>query len=234
MSDDTISHIEIVQDEDEKVEAQEKKLSIWLKLKDVEGWKKDLRKTLWILLVIALMAGILFGAKRFFPLFSVRFHVPVEVVSYEKHQQQNPNLSFYFSKNFVFDEDQQKKYGSDYLAGFHLKADQRTGCDVRSSSMGINFGKSDQEINEAISKDLGSSVKGFSNYSGKRIKIDGRDALVTEFMLTDPLSNTLHLKQVMFSNGGDNYLVVCGSGQSQYEFYKDDFAAFIESFRFTN
>jgi hypothetical protein len=62
--------------------------------------------------------------------------------------------------------------------------------------------------------------------------MDGRDAMEAEFTLTDPLNNTLHLKQVMVSNGGDSYLMVCGSGQSQYEFYKDDFSAFVNSFRF--
>ena len=118
------------------------------------------------------------------------------------------------------------------MAGFYLNTDQRTGCDVRSSEVGINFSKNDQEINDAISKDLSANVRGFSDYQGKRIKIDGKDAMQVGFSLIDPLGSTLHITQVMVSNGSEkNYLIACGSGQAQYKFFQKDFNDFISSFR---
>ena len=234
MMEEKVSHIEILQEERETKQVEQKKSALLEKLTDIKGWKNDVKKIVYLLgIALVLVVGYVGISNAVASSWKLRFHMPVEVIQYEKHSQDNPTFSFLFSKKFVYDDDQQKKYGADYLGGFHLQADQRTGCDVRLSTVGINFAKNDQEINDAISKDLSSHVKGFANYSAKRIKMDGQDAMVTEFTLTDPLSNTLHLKQVMVSKGGDSYLLVCGSGQSQYDFYKDDFSEFIGSFRFT-
>lgn len=233
MTQEEISHIEIAQEEKLPEKIQEKKNVLWSKLSDLAGWKKDAKKVFYLLIVLTILMGGYVGIKKLSSLGAVRLHAPIELVSYQKYSQDNPIFSFVFSKKFVLDKDEQKKFGTDYLAGFHLEADQRTGCDVRRSDVGINFAKSDQEINDAISKDLGAHVKGFSNYNGKRIKMDGQPAMVTEFTLTDPLNNTLRLKQVMVSKEGVDYLLVCGSGQPQYEFYTADFSDFINSFRFT-
>ena len=223
------SHIEIIEDEPVEIVKEEKPV-ILEKLSDLEGWKKDAKKIGYCLIVIAAIIAGAWAIKKLSLSWGLRFHAPIEIISYQRHVQSNPNFSFVFSKKYLFDGDDQKKYGADYLAGFHIQNDQRTGCDVRKTNIGLNFAKSDLEINDAISKDLSAHVKGFANYSGTRIKIDNQAAMRTEFLLTDPLDNTLHIVQVMVSNGGQNYLLVCGSGESQYEFYKKDFETFLDSF----
>lgn len=232
MTQQETSHIEISQDEEVEKPAVQEKISVWKKITDIEGWKKDLKRIALVVgVAIIILGSLIFGKKILANSFGVRFQSPVQFVFYQQYAHTNPDFSFSYSKGYVFDGDENKKYGGGYLAGFYLDADQRTGCDVRSSEVGINFSKNDQEINDAISKDLAAHVRGFSNYQGKRLKIDGRDAMQVEFSLTDPLSNTLHITQVMVSNGNESYLIACGSGQAQYRFFQKDFHDFISSFR---
>ena len=222
-----MSHIEIIKDEEPAVK---EKISLWKKMFDKEGWKKDLKKIAWVLIIIAAGVGIYFFVKSFNS-FGLRFSSPVQVVTFQKYSHAGPDFSFSYPKGFSFDGDNDKKYGENYLAGFYLNSDQRTGCDVRSSEIGINFFKSDQEINDAVSKDLSQNVRGFSDYQGKRIKMDGRDAMQADFSLTDPLSNTLRITQIMVSNGNQSYIIACGSGQAQRKFFQEDFNDFISSFQ---
>lgn len=231
MKEQEISHIEIIVKEEEPAPVSEKN-ALLKKLIDLEGWKRDLKRLRYFWLALAIVVGGYFVAKIFFVgRLGVRLQSPISFVAYEKYSHQNPDFSFSYPKGFSFDGDEKKKYGADYLAGFYLNADQRTGCDVRTSSVGINFAKSDAEINAAIEKDLTVNVKGFADFQGRRVKIDGQNGMDIEFSLIDPLGNTLHIHQVMTSNAGANYLLACGSGKAQYKFFQKDFADFFDSFR---
>ncbi|NTW27409.1 MAG: hypothetical protein HGA36_03725 [Candidatus Moranbacteria bacterium] len=231
MTEQEFSHIEIVEDDEQELPVVDQKNLLLKKLVDLEGWKKDLKKIGYILALLVVIAVIIVGVRMLVANpFGIRMHAPLEVVTYQKYSNAATAFVFSFPEGYVFDGDEQKKYGADYLAGFYLEADQRTGCDVRSSGVGINFAKSDQEIADAIKEDLAIHVKGFADFSSKRIKLDGRDAMQTNFSLTDPLGNTLQITQLMTSNDGKDYLIACGSGKAQYKFFQQDFQDFINSF----
>lgn len=231
MTEENISHVEVVQEET----VESKKESTFRKnLLDFGGWKRDLKKII-IIVSILVIAFFMYkaGLKIFEKPMGVRFHAPIERVKFQEAKHENPGFAFKYSEKYSYDGDQQKKYGADYLGGFHLINDDRTGCDVRRNEVGINFSKSDQEINEAVSKDLAAQVKGFAEFSGKRIKLGKSDAYVSNFLLTDPLGNTLHIQQTLVSKDGQNYILVCGSSQAQYEYFQQDFQDFLDSFRWT-
>ncbi len=232
MIEEEVSHIEIVEEEKEIQLLKVEKKFIFKSLTDMRGWKKDAKKiviSLCVLIFISIGYYLITQAATFS--WSMRLHSPIEIISRLHHSQENPTFSFSFSKHYTYDSDEQKKYGDDYLAGFHLQSDQRIGCDVRQSIVGVNFSKSDQEISDAISSDLSTHVKGFSKYQAKRIKIDGKPAILSNFLLTDPLGNTLHINQIMVSNADKDYLIICGSGEAQYDFFQKDFQDFTDSFR---
>lgn len=207
----------------------EAKALVIKELLDVKGWKKDAKK---ICLTLAAIASIIiFTQVLRMPSWSLRFNSPVEVVKNISFDQSDSKFSFVFPERYVLDKNEEKKFGNDYLVGFHLEADGRTGCDARTSEVGINFSKNDEEISEAFSKELSAGVKGFDKFEGKRLKINGRDAFQSNFILTDPLGNSLKISQTLLSAGQENYLLVCGSGRAQSEFFAEDFEDFIQSFR---
>lgn len=234
MSEQEISHIEIAEETEEaKKSAVKKNLFVQI-LADMEGWKKDAKKIGYVLLAILLVLILGWGIMRMVnaPSWGLRFHAPIERVKYQTHNDPAGKFSFVFPVRYTFDSDEQKKFGADYMAGFHLNADSRTGCDVRASEVGINFAKSDQEISEAIAKELSVNVKGLENFSGQRIKLNKRDAFAVNFSLIDPLGNKLRINQILISSPKqENYLLVCGSGEAQAEFFAQDFADFLRSFR---
>lgn len=160
-----------------------------------------------------------------------RVDVFVEKMEYQKYSHIAPDFSFSYSDQYVFDSNEGNKYGNDYLGGFRLKSDQRTGCDIRSNPVGINFKKSEQEIRDALQKEFSVKVKDFKMIDGRFSKIDGESAFVLEFSFTDPVGATLRLNQVMVSHGGADYLLVCGTGDYQYKYLRKDFEHFFDSFR---
>lgn len=227
MDEDKISHIEITQIEEIEVDKNEEKNALLKKLFDKDGWKKDGKKIFTIVLFLFALVAIidLFAAKSW----GLRFYLPVEIVKYDVYN--DSNFSFVFPKSYVLDKNEQGKFGSDYIIGFHLANDSRTGCDVRSSKVGINFSKSDDEISSAVSAELAKNVKGFDKFDGKRIDIDGFDAYKASFDLIDPIGNNLRINQVLLSVKDNNYLLVCGSGISQNQFFAKDFNDFFSSIR---
>lgn len=235
MTQEEFSHIEISQEEIVETPILSDKEIVLKKLTDLEGWKKDLKKIVIILAALLILLGAYGGVEKILSYdFGIRFHAPVQIITYQKFEKPEARFTFEFPKGFTFDGDEKGKYGADYLAGFYLNADQRTGCDVRSSDVGINFAKNDLEINDAIKNDLVLHVRGLNDFAGKRIKLDGQDAMQADFSLVDPLNNTLHITQIMVSNDDQSYLIACGSGQAQAQFFQKDFQDFIRSFRWKN
>lgn len=196
-----------------------------------EGWKKDLKKLKWIFLLIILVL-IALGAKKFgnLEIFGWRLDAKLTKVNYREYNHVAPDFSFRYPDYFQTDEDSQHKYGDNYLAGFKLKSDQRTGCDARTASAGINFKKSDQEIQAALANELSQNAKDFRLVSSGRMKIGGEDAYLMSFSFTDPIGSTARLTQIMTSHAGENYLLICGTGDYQYQFFSRDFDNFFKSF----
>lgn len=196
---------------------------------DISGWKKDFKKISRISLAVLIVLGVYAGVMKIKTHLSwgLHFNAPVEWVKYKSYSADDLDLSFSYPDKYIFDANEKKKYSTDYLAGFYLKADQRTGCDVRATNIGINFSKSDQEIKNSIFKSLSANVKGLADFSGKRIEIDNEPAMQVSFLLVDPLGNTLRIIQTMVSHNNQSYLLICGAGQSHYWIYEKDFDDFI-------
>ncbi len=197
----------------------------------------DIKKKRYNLLIIicALCLGgavLLIGGRisEQFGLWGYRVQSPITVMKYHSYRNDDSGIKFRYTDEYVIDIDAQNRYGDDYIAGIHLNADQRTGCDIRYNAVGINFAKTDQEISDAIYNDLGKNVKGLSEFHSKRIAIDREDAVQVDFLLVDPLGSTLHVTQVIASHDGQAYLIACGSGEAQYKFFSHDFQLLLDSF----
>lgn len=199
------------------MEGREKKLFI----------KKHIEQGLFFVIIILLISAFYI----FFQKSGWRFDWSVQKINYLKYEHIAPDFSFRYPDYFQFDGDKEKKFGADYIAGFRLKTDQRTGCDLRFNSFGLNFSKSDQEIEDAIKNDLSKSVKEFNLIETKRIKFGGEDAFAVDFTFLDPIGNRTRLTQIMVSYNKANYLAICGTGEYQYKFFQKDFADFFESFQ---
>jgi len=161
----------------------------------------------------------------------LRLDMSLRKINYQAYNHVGPDFSFRYPDYYVFDGDEQQKYGASYIGGFRLKSDARTGCDMRQSESRINFKKSDQEIREALQKDFEKSVKNFNLIKTERIKLGGEDAFVFEFSFTDPTGSTVHLAQIITGHEQTGYLLVCGTGDYQYKYVQKDFADFLNSFQ---
>ena len=165
---------------------------------------------------------------RFLP-FGFDVQMPFITKKYHTYTQKEHGITFRHTDHYVIDTDEKQKYGENYIVGLHMVNDARTGCDIRHNAVGINFTKSDQEINDAIYNDLAKNVKGLTEYQGKRIVIDGEDAMRVDFLLTDPLGNILHISQAIVSHDGNDYLIACGGNASQYAYFAQDFQLLFDS-----
>lgn len=162
--------------------------------------------------------------------FGLRFDFFVQKVSYQKYDHLGPDFSYQYPNYYETDNNDNNKFGADYISGFRLSTDQRTGCDIRSSAAGINFKKSDAEIKSALEQELSKSAKGFRLLNASRIKIGGEPAFQVEFSFTDPLGGTVRLSQNLVTHDGQSFLLICGTGDYQYKFFQKDFEHFLQSF----
>lgn len=202
-------------------------------LGDKNGWKKDVKK-------VAIILAVLLGAVIVLTTFSfVSSKIPfglktdlfVEKVHYQKYAHMGPDFSFRYPDYFVLDENQNKKYGADYLIGVRLKTDQRTGCDIRFAQNGINFKKSDEEIKNVLNKELSKNTKNFQLLNFGRRKIAGENSFQMQFSFVDPTGATVRLSQDITSHKGQAYLIICGTGDYQYKFFQKDFDGFTNSLK---
>ena len=200
----------------------------------MEGTGKEQNSKRGIIIKKSLLAiGIVLVILAFFVYFQKagwRLDWSVQKINYQKYSHIGPDFSFHYPDYYQFDGDTDKKFGDQYIAGFRLKTDQRTGCDLRYSSFGLNFQKSDMEIQNAIKADLSKSIKGFNLLSVKRIKFGAEDAFLAEFNFLDPTNNTMRLSQTLTSHAGADYIVVCGTGDYQYKYFQKDFKNFSDTF----
>lgn len=206
-----------------------KKNTIFTKMKKIMRYRSIMSITI-VLLIIISMYGLHLVTQRY-ATYGVRFHVPITLEKYHTYSDQDKDVTFRYTDRYVIDMDDQHKYGASYIAGMHRADDVRTGCDIRFNAVGINFAKTDQEINDAIYRDLSQSVKGLADFTGERMVIDGENAMRVDFDLVDPLGSTLRISQVIVTHNDVNYLIACGSNASQYEFFESDFQLLFESLK---
>jgi len=202
-------------------------------LTDFSGWKKDLKK-IFSIIAILLMASFIIGGIIMWSnthVLGFRINLGFSRVKFDSYSHIGPDFNFKFPTNFVVDNDEQKKYGDSYLGGFRLKGDARTGCDVRSNPVGINFQKTDKEIHDAVVGDLSKHIKDFNEIGSKRKMIGGENAYFVDFSFTDPLGNTTKVSQAITSHEKNSFVLVCGTSEAQYHFFEADFNDFFKSFR---
>ena len=195
----------------------------------LRGWKKEPKRlvapvAVLVVLAMALSAGIFIARGG-----AIRFHAPVAFVA--THTVTAPGYAFRYPVTYV-EESNGAKYGSDYLTGFHLPGDNRTGCDVRTSDTGLNFAKSDAAIRAALVSELSKSAQGFDLKSGGRMMIGNDPAYSLEFSFIDPMGDTMRVDQVMTTDRGNHYILICGAHDAQWKYFQDDFRTFFGSFRF--
>ena len=217
--------------EDTKVE-EVKKTEKLSKVKDVlfKGWKKDLKKIA-ILVTILVYVILVLGAISFFKgsIFGWRTDVFFKKINYKTYSHIAPDFSFKYPDYFEIDNGEGKNYGESYLAGLKLSTDPRTGCDMRLNGAGLNFKKSDKEIEDALVSDISKNAKDFNLKKAKRIKIGGEDAFSLEFTFTDPLGSKIHIDQILTGHNGTFYSLICGTGDYQYKYFEKDFQSFTGS-----
>lgn len=144
-----------------------------------------------------------------------------------------PKLTFKYSNIFDIDIDRDKKYGEGYLVGLKLKTDSRTGCDVRTNGPEINFGMSDTEISNSVIGPIQAKASDFKLLSQQRSKIAERDAFMVSFSFLDPIGARVRLDQLFTSNpDGQNFMIICGTGEYQFPFFEKDFRIFYDSIGF--
>lgn len=189
--------------------------------------KRKITRNLLNLIMVVLVVGTFF---IFIQKSGWRLNWFLEKISYQKYEHIGPNFSFRYPDYFQLDVDEQKKFGDKYIAGIRLKTDQRTGCDLRYNSVGIDFQKTDQEIRNAISAELSQGAKEYELVSSERIKLDGEDAFLAEFTFLDPTGSVVRLSQIITSHAGANFILICGTGDYQYRYFQKDFQDFLDSF----
>lgn len=190
---------------------------------------KKLGKILQLVIAIIFVLGLISYLKG--DIFGLRTDIFIKKISYKKYDHLAPNFSFKYPDYYTLDNDPNNLYGENYATGFKLTTDSRAGCDVRMTSTGINFKKSDADIKKALVEDIAKSAKDFELIKAKRIKIGGEDAFSVEFTFTDPLNNKVKINQIMTSSQNNHFLIMCGTGAYQYQYLEKDFEDFIKSFK---
>lgn len=215
----------------EKFRRYKKKISIFL----FGNWKNDLRK-IWKLLLILAFALIVLELLAFYQgsFLGWKFDFFLKKVNYKNYTHLAPDFSYRYADYFETDSGEGKNYGDNYLSGFKLGTDPRTGCDIRMIKSGINFQKNDAEIRSALSKELSASAKDFKLINAHRMKIDGENAFALDFSFIDPIGSRVRVNQVMTGHENNFYVLICGTGDYQYQFFEKDFKDFTNSFRWNS
>jgi hypothetical protein len=112
-----------------------------------------------------------------------------------------------------------------------LTTDDRTGCDIRRGGPQLDLSKSNQEITNAIIGPIKDKASGFQLLENKAVSIGGRKAFQVSFSFLDPIGARVRLDQI-FIPEKENYMIICGTGEYQYTFFKKDFQTFYDSINF--
>ena len=164
--------------------------------------------------------------------FGWRFNFNFSKVEMSDFKSLAPKFSFQHPSIFQIDTDEEKRYGKGYLTGIKLKTDNRTGCDVRTGGPALDYSKLESELAGIVTNPIKDKSKDFKLIENKKEKLGGKDAFKISFSFMDPIGARVRLDQVFVSNNGENFFIICGTGEYQYEFFKKDFDIFYNSINF--
>jgi len=158
-----------------------------------------------------------------------RLNLSLRKVETSDYQSFAPKIAFKYPKNFEIDSDPENRYGDSYLAGIKLRTDNRTGCDIRTNGTELDFSKTeDKLINNTISQ-IKDKASDFRLIQKQKISIGGRPAFKVSFSFLDPIGARVRLDQIFVKNDGTNYLIICGAGEYQFDFFEKDFGVVYKS-----
>ncbi|MDO8241071.1 MAG: hypothetical protein Q7T51_03785 [Candidatus Moranbacteria bacterium] len=189
-----------------------------------------------VILVIIIVSAIaysifLFSKKDFL---GWRLNLGVTKIETSEYKGLAPNINFKYSKIFEIDSDVDKKYGVGYVVGLKLKTDNRTGCDIRIGGPELDFSKDSQSLADSIVGPIKEKAKNFDLIEKTKTKIGGQDALEISFSFLDPIGARIRLDQIFVKDGDNNFIIICGTGEYPYEFFKKDFRSFYNSIDFNS
>jgi hypothetical protein len=175
-----------------------------------------------VIILVAVYALRISGVRAVFYLERFR---PVNV------DLQDVPMKFSFLDRYGLDNDEKKKFGSDYVIGFKLPSDPQTGCDIRKTDSRLDMSKKDDQISAAVNKQLESASRDFVLLSQKTLLIDGEKSWKSDFTMSDPTGSTIRIEQILVSRGQEGYAIICGSQELLFERVSPDFGYFISSIR---
>jgi len=164
-------------------------------------------------------------------LFGWRLNFNLNKVETNDYNGFAPTIAFKYPKIFELDLDKDKKYGSAYVAGIKLATDDRTGCDIRLGGPQLDLSKSNQELADGITGPIKSKASDFQLLENSKTSIGGRQSFKVSFSFLDPIGARVRLDQI-FLPEKENYMIICGTGEYQYNFFKKDFQIFYDSINF--
>lgn len=165
-------------------------------------------------------------------LFGWRFNFGFSKVETSDYNGFAPTIFFQYPKIFEIDLDTGKKYGKGYIVGIKLKTDNRTGCDIRTGGPELDYSKSENDLADEITVPIRERVNDFNLIDKYKTKIDGKNALKISFSFLDPIGARVQLDQMFVSSEGNNFIIICGTGEYQFAFFEKDFEVFYNSINF--
>ncbi len=193
---------------------------------------KNFNKVIAIILIITVLTGSIFYYFSQYDVFGWRFDFQIKKIETKNYKGLAPNIAFKYPVIFEIDSDNDSKYGSEYVVGIKLKTDSRTGCDIRINGPVLDYSKSVNELADTVTKEISKNAKDFRMVQKEKITVDGQDAFRVVFSFLDPIGVRVQLEQVFVVNNDVNYFIICGTGESQYDFFRKDFGAFFNSIDF--
>jgi len=188
------------------------------------------------ILALVVIGGIVYGVFLFSQkdFFGWRLNFGVDKIETNDYTGIGPDINFKYPKIFEIDSDQDKKYGKSYVVGLKLRTDNRTGCDVRTGGPELDLSKDAQTIADGIVGPIREKAKDFNLLEKSKVKIGGQDAFKVSFSFLDPIGARVRLDQIFVKNDGGNLIIICGTGEYQYGFFRKDFQLFYSSINFKN
>lgn len=166
-------------------------------------------------------------------LFGWRLNFNLNKVETNTYNGFAPNIAFLYPKIFETDLDPDKKYGKGYVAGIKLKTDDRTGCDIRTNGPRLDFSQSEQALTDAIVNPIKERASNFQLVEKSKLNIGGQKSFKVSFSFLDPIGARIRLDQIFTENQGTHFMIICGTGEYQYAFFRKDFQTFYDSINFS-
>lgn len=209
-------------------------------VKETKGQKgkrffRLLLKFIFPLLILLVLSAAVFVLYRLSKedLFGWRLNFNLAQVKTQEYNSFAPTIAFKYPDIFELDLDSENKFGTDYLVGMKLKTDDRTGCDLRIGGPELDFSRPIAELEKQVVDPIRERATGLEVLEKNKTKIGGEDAFLVSFSFLDPIGARIRLDQ-LFTKGKDGrrYMIICGAGEYQFDFFKKDFAIFYRSINF--